>query len=459
MTMKIKRISLAMGRSIRHAFLFPGTIVFLLASAFAGSFVTTRIYPNTFVGNVSVGMKTLPEARKLLQSEMKRSVKVAIRDREYEWNYDQMGIELSLDRLDILLATPNRKPFPQNIVDLLSSFTSKRIVPAPITFTGGFTTFLQNALFDFSSDTDELKVGKNNLVTVVRLEQRYTIDPVSLHDAIESSFATRSTQALSPKLVKAESSRLTTLTTLNERLGAVFDTPLLVQISSGGVDQSIIISPKELASLASVTLTGATNDGIAIEIHESGLKNLLSTLSQTVSFIHGKTISFATAKEKLIEVIRARMNKEKDIGLLLSLDDGPTSNGDIADKYIEVDIKQSMMYLFSGGAVAASYRVSTGKYYPTPTGTFTIFNKSPLAFSDIYSVWMPYWMGFYYSNTLNASFGFHEIPYALVHGKKFVYPGDKVGTPSTGGCVALSFGDAKKVYEFAGLGTTVVIYP
>ncbi|MEK7592779.1 MAG: hypothetical protein AAB508_05330, partial [Patescibacteria group bacterium] len=212
MTMKIKRISLAMGRSIRHAFLFPGTIVFLLASAFAGSFVTTRIYPNTFVGNVSVGMKTLPEARKLLQSEMKRSVKVAIRDREYEWNYDQMGIELSLDRLDILLATPNRKPFPQNIVDLLSSFTSKRIVPAPITFTGGFTTFLQNALFDFSSDTDELKVGKNNLVTVVRLEQRYTIDPVSLHDAIESSFATRSTQALSPKLVKAESSRLTTLT-------------------------------------------------------------------------------------------------------------------------------------------------------------------------------------------------------------------------------------------------------
>lgn len=404
-------------------------------------------------------MKTLPEARALIQKELKRSIKVSIRDREYEWSFEQMGIELSLDRLETLVTAPNRKPFPQNILELLSSFTTRRTIPAPIAFTGGFTSFLQDALFDFSTDTDELKVGKNNMVSVVSLEKRFRIDPVSLHDEIESSFADRSILSLSPKLAKAESSKLPTQSLLNDRLRAVFETPLLVQISSGGVDQSIIISPKELATLASVSLTGETNDGIAIEIHEAGLKKFLNTLSQTVSFIHGKTLSFTTAKNKLIEVIRSRMDKEKDIGLLLSLDDGPTSNGDVADKYIEVDIKQSMMYLFSGGTVIASYRVSTGKYYPTPTGTFTIFNKSPLAFSDIYSVWMPYWMGFYYSNKLNASFGIHEIPYALVNGKKRVNPGDEVGTPSTGGCVALSFGDAKKVYEFAGLGTVVVIYP
>jgi hypothetical protein len=67
-------------------------------------------------------------------------------------------------------------------------------------------------------------------------------------------------------------------------------------------------------------------------------------------------------------------------------------------------------------------------------------------------------MGFKYSDELHAYFGIHELPYALVGGSQLRRPAGNIGTPSTGGCVALGVGDAQEVYRFGDIGTKIVIY-
>jgi len=136
----------------------------------------------------------------------------------------------------------------------------------------------------------------------------------------------------------------------------------------------------------------------------------------------------------------------------------PNTDGSKAHKYIEVDISQQKLYLFEHGILKRSYSVSTGLEYPTPTGTFYIYNKNPNAYSSIYHVWMAYWLGFYLDPHLKASIGIHELPYWYVSGVKKFRPRDFIGSPHTGGCIALDIGKAQEVYMFADIGTPVYIF-
>lgn len=146
--------------------------------------------------------------------------------------------------------------------------------------------------------------------------------------------------------------------------------------------------------------------------------------------------------------------------VVLGVDDGPTSNGELASKYIEVDISQQKLYFFSNGSLAKIYTISTGLDYPTPVGEFRIMNKAPLAFSGIYNAWMPYWMAFEYANDVGAYLGFHEKAYtSMTNGKKIYSHDRQIGDKLTGGCIALNEKDAREVYNHADVGMLVRIVP
>jgi lipoprotein-anchoring transpeptidase ErfK/SrfK len=98
-------------------------------------------------------------------------------------------------------------------------------------------------------------------------------------------------------------------------------------------------------------------------------------------------------------------------------------------------------------------------YYPTPPGHYQILNKAKNAFSDIYYVYMPYWMAFYLDPKINAYLGIHELPYWVTNdGQQIRRPRDFLGSPHTGGCISLDVGIAEKVYNWAEVGTKVEIY-
>jgi lipoprotein-anchoring transpeptidase ErfK/SrfK len=129
----------------------------------------------------------------------------------------------------------------------------------------------------------------------------------------------------------------------------------------------------------------------------------------------------------------------------------PLKAGARLEKRIEVSLAKQELNYYLGKAKIGSFIVSTGMpSMATPKGTYKIVNKSPRAWSKAYKLWMPYWMGLG-----GTRMGLHELP---------EWPGGKkegenhLGKPVSHGCVRLGVGSAKKLYEWAEIGTTVIVY-
>jgi lipoprotein-anchoring transpeptidase ErfK/SrfK len=133
----------------------------------------------------------------------------------------------------------------------------------------------------------------------------------------------------------------------------------------------------------------------------------------------------------------------------------PSSSGSTAGsgggKHILVDISDQRLWAYEGDNVVYEFVASTGINNWTRTGTFRIQSKMLRAWSG-WGFWMPYWMGIYWVGT--AENGIHSLP-VLTNGREIW--GDQLGTPATYGCVMLSPGDSKRLYEWANIGTPVEI--
>lgn len=130
------------------------------------------------------------------------------------------------------------------------------------------------------------------------------------------------------------------------------------------------------------------------------------------------------------------------------LDNNPEAR---LEKRIEVDTVSQKISYFLGGVRMGIFIVSTGlPSMPTPKGKFEIDGKSKRAWSARYGLWMPFWM-----SLDQGKFGIHELP---------EWPGgykegaNHLGQPVSHGCIRLGVGDAKILYDWAELGTEVVIY-
>ena len=143
---------------------------------------------------------------------------------------------------------------------------------------------------------------------------------------------------------------------------------------------------------------------------------------------------------------------EKDFSLRLAQARKYTRPKITAGKYIDINLAQQIMTTFEDGKLLDSYMVSSGKPgYETPPGNYKIENKTPRAWSKEFGLFMPWWNALVPSGKI----GIHELP---------EWPGGykegaaHLGTPVSHGCVRLGVGPAKIVYDWAPIGTPVVVY-
>jgi hypothetical protein len=117
-------------------------------------------------------------------------------------------------------------------------------------------------------------------------------------------------------------------------------------------------------------------------------------------------------------------------------------------KKIKIDLKNQRLSYYQGDMKLGEFPVSTGKRsMPTPKGSFKILNKSPKAWSRDYGLWMPYWLGL-------GRFGIHELP---IWPNGYREGANHLGIPVSHGCIRLGIGPAKTVYNWAEIGTEVII--
>jgi hypothetical protein len=78
--------------------------------------------------------------------------------------------------------------------------------------------------------------------------------------------------------------------------------------------------------------------------------------------------------------------------------DGPPPYS--GSKYIQVDISEQHMYVYDGDQLVYSFIASTGMGSSTRVGTFNVLNKIPNAYGATWNIWMPNWLGIYWSGSL-----------------------------------------------------------
>jgi lipoprotein-anchoring transpeptidase ErfK/SrfK len=126
----------------------------------------------------------------------------------------------------------------------------------------------------------------------------------------------------------------------------------------------------------------------------------------------------------------------------------PTSTPEVADysgRWIEVNLSQQMLYAHKGDTTVASFLVSTGvSAFPTVTGRYYIYIKllsTLMAGDGYYLPDVPYTMYFY------KGYGIHGT-----------YWHNNFGHPMSHGCVNMYTPDAKWMFNWASVGTMVVVH-
>ena len=123
-----------------------------------------------------------------------------------------------------------------------------------------------------------------------------------------------------------------------------------------------------------------------------------------------------------------------------------------AGKYILVSLSEQHLTAYENGQLVYSFVASTGMHHGTRTGTFSVLDKIPNAYGSTWDIWMPDWMGIYYSGGLEN--GIHALP--ILPGGDRLWSGF-LGTPISFGCVVLGVDEALQLYNWADVGTPVKI--
>ncbi len=104
------------------------------------------------------------------------------------------------------------------------------------------------------------------------------------------------------------------------------------------------------------------------------------------------------------------------------------------------------------GRVQRSYLVSGSVYDNLDPGTYEVYSRSEHAIGVDDSGTMNLFVRF--TQGENAAIGFHDIP---VDDGKRVQGVEALGTPTSHGCIRQRHADAKALWDFAPIGTTVVV--
>lgn len=132
--------------------------------------------------------------------------------------------------------------------------------------------------------------------------------------------------------------------------------------------------------------------------------------------------------------------------------DSPPPPAPNSSKYILVDISEQHMYVYENDALIFSFVASTGIQNSTRIGTFAVQTKLPNAYGATWNIWMPNWLGIYYSGGLEN--GIHALP--ILPNGATLWEG-YLGSPVSYGCVVLGTYDSILLYDWAEIGTTVEI--
>ena len=132
----------------------------------------------------------------------------------------------------------------------------------------------------------------------------------------------------------------------------------------------------------------------------------------------------------------------------------PVPAGSGTGRRVVFDMSDQRVWLVrANGRVLRTYLVSGSKVGNLDAGRYEVYSRSPHATGYTGTTTMDYMVRFTTGD--EAAIGFHDIP-ENAQGRP-VQGLDELGTPTSAGCVRQRTADAKEMWAFAPVGTSVVV--
>jgi tetratricopeptide (TPR) repeat protein len=243
----------------------------------------------------------------------------------------------------------------------------------------------------------------------------------------------------------------------------VEDWPVAIE----ALTQACELAPKdaEVASLLSVAYRREAQ--AAIDHQEWGAAIELLTQAQEQLPDDGEVVDLLAAAYRQRGIIREEAGKlqaartDLEAALALRPDDAEAqAHLDqvmyrlFPPKRIEVDISKQRLYAWEGDTLLHSFPTSTGlPGRDTAAGHYQVLDKIPMAYSSVWRLQMPYWLGIYYVG--NIENGIHALP---IRPDGSVMWGGLLGQRASYGCIILSTEAARLIYNWAEVGTVVDVH-
>ncbi len=120
---------------------------------------------------------------------------------------------------------------------------------------------------------------------------------------------------------------------------------------------------------------------------------------------------------------------------------------------IEVSLSEQLVTAFENHQPIKVFTVCTGRATaPTTAGRYEVLDKIPNAYGSRWDIFMPWWLGIYWAG--GSENGFHGLP--VTRAGVTIWH-DRLGDPCSYGCIVLDTPDAIWLYEWAEVGTVVLV--
>lgn len=194
---------------------------------------------------------------------------------------------------------------------------------------------------------------------------------------------------------------------------------------------------------------------MAYETDTFGLAHTFkTTLGPTITLARGGDYGWVINKSKTTEELVAAVNSgtQGELEPVYLYEGKDRSSNDIGGTYVEICIKEQMMWCYKDGKLAVETPVITGNHstgYDTPSGSvWAIDAKQRDRHFDTYNADVTFWLPF------NGDVGIHDASWRQPED----YTKTLYETNGSHGCINTPFDKAEQIFNIVDIGYPVIVY-
>lgn len=443
-------------------------IVGIVTAGVFGQFYKSKVMPNVIVADQNVGGKTETELRELLTKKQKEfSVTFTHGEKKSEPALKEIGFMYDINKTVSQAMDAKRQ---NGIIEKLS-FWKSYTLPAEVKINSNLLSqYVESQFPDITAPPTDARLRFNVRSSTFSVTPQANGKGPNLL-ALKADIAT-SAGAMRPARVRVDAApkgpaipekKLQPLVSIGNQY-------VQRKVSLTGAGYNFVARPVDIASWLTPT---PQNDGsVKLIVDSAKVQSYVESLSkriasppqdkkvlvdaasgQEVTLQEGRDGTELADKQNLANTIAADIIAGKDSTQTMNIQVAAykTVNMNAFEKWIEVDLSEQRTTAYERATPVRSFVVTTGKRgHETVKGEFSIWLRvrsqtmqgGSRADGSYYSIPNVEWVSYFYKD------------YAI-HG---AWWRDQFGVPGSRGCVNMRNEDAKWVYEWAPLGTKVIVH-